>query len=302
MTGLREKFAWGLVTGLCLLVVAAVSGVIEGGTLDPPGPIGPSMKSLDEVEPRIEVNALPGSATAVRVISQPGSYYLTADVEGETGKHGIVIDSDNVSLDLNGFSVVSNVANTLDGITVTNSIAYNIEVKNGRVVYWYEDGIDLLAVEHARISNVESSWNTLDGIRVGRGSTITDCVSTDNNGDGIRVDGALVTRCNVYNSGADGVETAGDSYIHDNVLFANWIGVHATGSRNRIDSNQITQSNTPLDIDLGNNLIVRNTIYSVDFPGAANSIAAGNAVGPFVSGGAPITTADPWANFLVITQ
>lgn len=89
-----------------LVGVAALSRLAKAGPLEPPpGPVAPTGKTLVEVEPRRNVNALAGSAEAVHVISEPGSYVLTANVVGQAGKHGILILASGVSLDLNGFEL-----------------------------------------------------------------------------------------------------------------------------------------------------------------------------------------------------
>lgn len=49
MSGFREKIAWSVAAALGLLVVAAFTGIIEGGSLDPDAPPGSTMKSLDEI-------------------------------------------------------------------------------------------------------------------------------------------------------------------------------------------------------------------------------------------------------------
>ena len=56
----------------------------------------------------IEVNSVntPGDATAEFVISQPGSYCLANNIVGESGKSGIRIDADSVTLDLGGFAML----------------------------------------------------------------------------------------------------------------------------------------------------------------------------------------------------
>lgn len=96
-----------------------LTGTAQAGQLNPPpGPITPTGKSLDEVasrssrtasgvaNPCIPVQSLPGSATALHVISEPGSYYLTQNIVGAPGRHGIVIASDDVDLDGCGFHMI----------------------------------------------------------------------------------------------------------------------------------------------------------------------------------------------------
>ena len=62
--------------------IIVVGGLFAfAGDLDPPpGAIMPTMKTLTEIEPRTPVQALPGSETALHVISQSGSYYLTGNI------------------------------------------------------------------------------------------------------------------------------------------------------------------------------------------------------------------------------
>jgi len=49
MKNMREKVAWTLAATLGLLVVAALSGVIDAGPLDPPGAPAPTGKTLEEI-------------------------------------------------------------------------------------------------------------------------------------------------------------------------------------------------------------------------------------------------------------
>ena len=51
------------------------------------------MKRLDEIEARTIVNAAntPGNGTNTFIINAPGSYYLTGNLTGAAGKHGISI-------------------------------------------------------------------------------------------------------------------------------------------------------------------------------------------------------------------
>ena len=65
-----------------LLLTATLNLHAQGSLTPPPGAPAPVMKTLDQVEPRTQVTqtTCPGNASAVHVISAPGSYYLTANV------------------------------------------------------------------------------------------------------------------------------------------------------------------------------------------------------------------------------
>ncbi len=92
---------------LASLCVALASATALAGPLNPPdGPIESTGRPLDRIEPRVCINDLPGSPIATHVITAPGQYFFSADVQGEPGKHGILIESPgDVSIDLNGFAL-----------------------------------------------------------------------------------------------------------------------------------------------------------------------------------------------------
>jgi len=70
-------------------------------SLAPPGAPGPTMKSLDQVEARTAITNS-GAVT----ISQSRSYHLTRNITVSSGG-AIAINSDDVTLDLNGFTISS---------------------------------------------------------------------------------------------------------------------------------------------------------------------------------------------------
>jgi len=117
--------------------VIAAAGVLIAGPLTPPaGPIAPTNKTLQEVEPRIAINATntPGDADSLFKITQPGSYYLTGNITGVVGKHGIEIVDSGVTLDLMGFDLSGIPAmGAFDGVSVTNFSLTNITIRNGSV-------------------------------------------------------------------------------------------------------------------------------------------------------------------------
>lgn len=102
---MNSRHTLGLGGACAVLLAAAAAGA---GPLDPPaGPVAPTHRTLSEVEPRTAINAAntPGDADALLKITQPGSYYLTGNIAGVAGMHGIEIAARDVTLGLNGFTL-----------------------------------------------------------------------------------------------------------------------------------------------------------------------------------------------------
>ena len=77
-----------------------LSTAFAQGSLTPPGVPGPTMLTLNQMEPRTPISSAPYT------ISQPGSYYLTANLTVASGD-AIDINANGVTLDLNGFTISS---------------------------------------------------------------------------------------------------------------------------------------------------------------------------------------------------
>lgn len=297
------------------MLVLSAGWLVAGPLNPPPGPVTSTGKTLTEVEPRIAINATntPGDADSLFKIIQPGSYYLTGNITGVSGKHGIKIVSAGVSVDLNGFDLAG-VPGSLDGVSVTASGLPNIAVRNGSVRGWGDDGVDLGSVGsvNCTVENVLASVNGDLGIFVSAGSTVFRCSAYNNGGHGIRTSsGSLVSQCTAYNNTGsgiqvntgstvvgcvlrintlDGINCPSQCLVRDNTCSSNGFsagdgaGIHATGLDNRIEDNNCNSADRGIAVDSPGNVIVRNTC-------SGNSInwviAAGNVFGPIMDRTSP---------------
>ena len=136
------------------------------------------MKTLDQVEPRTPISALPFT------ISAPGSYYVTANLTGAAGSHGITIAAPDVSLDLNGFALIG-VPGSLNGIEVT-AAGVNRSIRNGTVRGWGGNGVNGMPTDPCILIAMRAIGNGGDGVRVGDRSQVQECISYGNAGAGLR--------------------------------------------------------------------------------------------------------------------
>ena len=196
------------------------------GPLDPPaGPVTSTYKTLTEVEPRTAINTTntPGDADSLFKITQPGSYYLTGNITGVAGRHGVEIAASGVTLDLMGFDL-SGLPASLDGVSATVSNLTNITVRNGSVRAWGDEGVDLgtNSADNSAVIDVRASGNAGSGILAHTGCTITGCTAYDNGGNGITTDnGCTISNCTASFNTANGISTGNTCTITGCSAYAN---------------------------------------------------------------------------------
>jgi parallel beta-helix repeat protein len=274
------------------------------GSLTPPGAPAATMKSLDQVEPRTPVDAVhtPGGVGIEYLITQSGSYYLTTNLVGVSGDIGIYIGASDVTLDLNGFSVLG-APGAFFGISIVNGNA-NITVRNGTISGWItEPGIynnaSHVVLEHLNLSGNEH------GLNCANDTVVRDCVVSDSGVDGIVLgNNSIVNNCLVQSNAYNGISVqgtgnvvSGNNFCGNNTLgFFGNSAINVTGSNNRVEDNHVTGTGSNgygiFVSGSTNNIIIKN---SVEGSGTNNySIAALNDAGPI---GNAATNTSPWGNF-----
>lgn len=200
---------------LCLVLVASALPAIAQGPLTPPGAPAPVMKTLDQVEPRVPISALhtPGDATNTFVITAPGSYYLTGNFAGESGKNGIFVNADNVTIDLNGFTMTGPGSNSAITMPVPPTTPENTTLRNGSIKNW---GFAVQLRSRARVENVTFLRNVFDALSTGNGSLISNCIASNNGQNGIGAgSGSIVRSSTAANNNGYGIATGDSSVIVD---------------------------------------------------------------------------------------
>jgi hypothetical protein len=181
------------------------------GSLTPPGPPGPAMLTLSQVEPRTPVSSLPYT------ITQPGSYYATTNLTEAGGTNGVTIACGSVTLDLRGFTL-SGGAGSLTGILIDGALT-NVTVENGTVSGWGGNGINADSLNGGTFNTLNLVNNGNDGLDPGQNCWMRSCLASGNAGNGF---GAITNddECNYQDCIADN-NRAGGFFTDSQCAFAN---------------------------------------------------------------------------------
>ncbi|MCB1130438.1 MAG: right-handed parallel beta-helix repeat-containing protein [Verrucomicrobiae bacterium] len=193
-------------TPFFLLLLAPLA--LGQGPLLPPGAPAPSMRSLAQIEPRVDLATLPGDATHQHVITAAGSYYLSGNLE-VWAPGGVRIQSSDVTLDLQGFCIRRSSGTGGSGIEIAPAVS-RVAIGNGGIS-GFEHGVKAsgsgssLVFRRLRFAlcatrAILASSNP--------GCRVSDC--SVSNGGGISVGpGSIIGRCRLA-----GVNAAGGSVVY----------------------------------------------------------------------------------------
>ncbi|MHC4618138.1 MAG: right-handed parallel beta-helix repeat-containing protein [Planctomycetota bacterium] len=217
----KKKRARVVVSVLALAGLAVFPLMGYAGSLEPSAPPGPTMKTLDEVEPRIPI---PGSAIPLEPfqISRSGSYYLTGDRAATA--NGINVNADSVTIDLMGYSLIGPGSASGVNYGILMSCRKNVEVRNGTVRDFGRSGIREMCTggyQH-RIINVRAEANGYVGINLsGTGHLVKDCTARANaHGISVAVGGTMMGNTVYYNQGT-GIQGVWACTLTDNTASYN---------------------------------------------------------------------------------
>lgn len=183
-------------SALCIFSLSAV-----GGNLNPSAPPRPTMKTLDEVEPRVPIHASDLPLT----ITEPNSYYLAENIHFKSIVPAITINVNDVTIDLQGFSLIGAGKVTGHGIYAASGID-NVSLSNGTIQNFDGSGVCLDGSSH-QLDHIRSFGNKSYGLRVGSYSNVSNCTCGGNGSTGLDTgDRCSITRCTSNNNGWNGFD------------------------------------------------------------------------------------------------
>ena len=172
---------------------------------------------------RIALAGGPKKISKCMTITKSGSYVVNKNLQAtaKTDGHCIIIDEDNVTLDLNGFTIKGLGDSTGKGVYDDETSYRGIIVRNG-VITGFEYGIRLAASKGATIEKITATNNFLFGINPGHGSTVIENIVSGNSGTGIGAnDGCTIIDNTAYDNDWSGISAGEGGTIIGNTAYDN---------------------------------------------------------------------------------
>jgi hypothetical protein len=200
-----------LVLSAGIAIIAMLATGVRGGPLDPPGPPG---STLPQVEPRSPIPPVGWNGTFPIVIDQPGSYFLTRNLTtGGAGAIGISITANEVSLDLNGF--------TLDGLDTSGVGILSLQTRvrvHGGSVRRFGIGMSLQGTQPIVEDVLVTNFGAV-GVVIGSNGVVADCFVRGGSEFGVLLGSSSVMRRCTIGGVPTGVELGVRSLVEDSVVF-----------------------------------------------------------------------------------
>ncbi len=207
-----------------IAIVAMLANGAFAGPLDPPAAPGPTDGVRETGTP---ISSLPFT------ITQPGRYYLTRDLTGAASTTAVTIQTSDVTLDLNSFTLHGS-PGSVDGVFVSGARS-NVVIQNGTLRGWF-NGIDAATATYSRVSMVTilgSSTSLGDGgyaLLVGPSSVVEDCNVRNNKNHGIFAgEYSVIRNCMIAQTPGNGVRVQDSALVEGNFFFANGSAIGYAG-------------------------------------------------------------------------
>ena len=172
-------------------------------------------------------------------ITQPGSYQLTGNLTVPVGTSGILISASNVTLDLNGFSIMTSCTDSCSGSGIgtvfLGTELTGISVRNGSV-QGFNNGVELSGGGGFLVQNVKAQSNTHFGIdlegQIAGAGIVDRCIAINNGDAGISGGAQLtVTESVASGNGGFGIQPGESSIVKGSSASRNHgAGIMAGGS------------------------------------------------------------------------
>lgn len=253
-----------------LIVVLFASQSLAGPLSPPPGPITSTLKTLGEVQPRVLLNATntPGVGTNLLNITQPGSYYLGADLVVPAGFSGIGINASEVTIDLNGFAIRGQ-PGSLDGIRTAGTTRRNLAVINGSITSMGDDGIDLAqsgSSANSRVEGVHASQCGAVGVRLWESAIVRGCTLVENGSFGVSIGSGSIESTVVRANGDTGIYASSNAVVRACTVLNN------TGTGIRVGNRSVVTDSTAAFNAGGGILVVESCVVErCSVSGSTNS-------------------------------
>jgi parallel beta-helix repeat protein len=208
-------------------------------------------------------------------ITQPGSYRLSGNLTVPAGANGILIATDNVTIDLNGFAIIgsgtpapSPVHGIVAGTDAPAQGYFNIAIRNGTIRAMAADAIHILG-DNVVVEDVRARNNLASGIVVRTPGSITPNATTPPQRT------LIVRHSTIQGNGSYGIKAFG-GLITDNTISDNSIGISVQQGAGVVARNVVSDNIVGLEPALGvsyyGNTLFNNTVQvSGTFGGGTNT-------------------------------